>query len=51
MNSVLATEIALSRESVLGILDFRYAPYALGDTFTWLTNLQIEAHGHSGLPI
>jgi len=51
MNSVLTTEIALSRESVLGILDFRYAPYALGDTFTWLTNLQIEAHAHSGMPI
>lgn len=25
-------------------MDFRYAPYALGDTFTWLTNLQIVAH-------
>ena len=40
----LAAEIDLSRKSVLGILDFRYAPYALGDTFTWLTNLQVVAH-------
>jgi hypothetical protein len=51
MNPILATEIALSRKSVLGILDFRYAPYALGDTFTWLTNVQVKAHAHGGMPI
>ncbi len=28
-------------------MDFRYAPYALGDTFTWLTNLQIFAERNS----
>jgi len=47
----LTAEINLSRKSVLGILDFRYAPYALGDTFTWLTNLQIVAHNHGGMSI
>jgi hypothetical protein len=45
MNSVLAAEIALSRKCALGILDFRYAPYSLGDIFTWLTNIQVQAHG------
>jgi hypothetical protein len=44
MKPTLAAEVELSRDSVLGIMDFRYAPYALGDTFTWLTNLQIIAH-------
>ena len=44
MQPSLAAEIELSHDSVLGIMDFRYAPYALGDTFTWLTNLQIVAH-------
>jgi hypothetical protein len=44
MKRSLAAEVELSRDSVLGIMDFRYAPYALGDTFTWLTNLQIVAH-------
>jgi hypothetical protein len=42
--SALAAEIDLSRDSVLGIMDFSYAPYSLGDTMTWLTNLQITAH-------
>jgi hypothetical protein len=51
MNEIIASEVAFSRKCVLGILDFRYAPYALGDTFTWLTNLQIEANSHPGLPI
>jgi hypothetical protein len=51
MYPALATEIDLSRKSVLGIMDFRYAPYALGDTFTWLTNLQIVGHSHGGMPI
>ena len=51
MYPALATEIDLSRKSVLGIMDFRYAPYALGDTFTWLTNLQIVAHSHGVMPI
>ena len=51
MNPILGTEIALSRESVLGIMDFRYAPYALGDTFTWLTNVQIEASVKNSAPI
>jgi hypothetical protein len=32
---------------VLGIMDFRYVPYALGDTCTWLTKLQIVASRHS----
>src|SRR6516164_8925929 len=27
-------------------MDFGYAPYSLGDTMTWLTNLQITAHRH-----
>lgn len=39
----LKAEIAASRDSVLGIMDYRYAPYALGDTFTWLTNLNVLA--------
>src|SRR5664280_1654085 len=47
MKPSLAAEVELSRDSVLGIMDFRYAPYALGDTFTWLTNLQIVAHNHN----
>jgi hypothetical protein len=51
MYPALATEINLSRNCVLGIMDFRYAPYALGDTFTWLTNLQITAHSSGGMPI
>jgi hypothetical protein len=46
MNLIIAAEISLSRKNALGILDFRYAPYALGDTFTWLTNVQIKAHLH-----
>ena len=33
-------------DSVLGIMDYSYAPYSLGDTMTWLTNLQIIAHLH-----
>jgi hypothetical protein len=32
-----------SRDCVLGIMDFRYVPYALGDACTWLTKLQIVA--------
>jgi hypothetical protein len=51
MHPTLAAEIDLSRKNVLGIMDFRYVPYALGDTFTWLTNLQIEAHACGGMPI
>jgi len=51
MYPALATEIDLSRKCVLGIMDFRYAPYALGDTFTWLTNLQVVAHSRGGMPI
>jgi hypothetical protein len=39
-------EINRSRNRVLGILDFRYAPLALGDTVTWLTKLQVLAHTH-----
>ena len=46
MKPALRAEIDLSRDSVLGIMDFGYAPYALGDTMTWLTNLQITAHEH-----
>jgi hypothetical protein len=41
---VLKNEIRRSRDSVLGIMDYRYAPLALGDTMTWLTNLQVLAH-------
>jgi hypothetical protein len=47
MYSSLSAEIDASRGSVLGIMDFRYAPYALGDTCTWLINLQIVASRHS----
>src|SRR6516162_9260140 len=43
----LTAEINASRGSVLGIMDFRYAPYALGDACTWLTKLQIVASRHS----
>jgi len=43
----LTAEINASRGSVLGIMDFRYAPYALGDACTWLTKLQIMASRHS----
>src|SRR5215471_11319213 len=46
MNLIIAAELSLSRKNALGILDFRYAPYALADTFTWLTNVQIKAHLH-----
>ena len=44
LKPALAAEMHLSRDCVLGIMDFGYAPYALGDTMTWLTNLQIVAH-------
>jgi len=33
------------RDSLLGFLDYRYMPFALGDTLTWLMNLQVEAKG------
>lgn len=29
---------------MIGILDFSYAPYALGDTLTWQMNLAVGAH-------
>jgi len=51
MNLIIAAEVSLSRKNALGILDFGYAPYALGDTFTWLTNVQIKAHLHGQKPI
>lgn len=44
LKPALTAEVDLSRDCVLGIMDFGYAPYALGDTMTWLTNLQIVAH-------
>jgi hypothetical protein len=44
MKSTLRAEVDLSRDCALGIMDFGYTPYALGDTMTWLTNLQIVAH-------
>ena len=46
MKPALSAEIDFSRNCVLGIMDFGYAPYSLGDTMTWLTNLQITAHRH-----
>src|SRR5262249_5957163 len=36
-------KISAAGDGVLGIMEYRYAPYALGDTFTWLVNLQIVA--------
>jgi hypothetical protein len=47
MYASLNAEIDAGRGRVLGIMDFRYAPYALGDTCTWLTKLQIVASRHS----
>ena len=44
MTPALRAEVDLSRDCVLGIMDFGYVPYALGDTMTWLTNLQVMAH-------
>lgn len=41
----------MTGNGLLGIYDFRYAPYALGDTFTWITNLQIAAHRHGATHI
>jgi hypothetical protein len=46
MPSLLRHEINRSRGRLLGIMDYRYAPLALGDTMTWLTKLQVEAHTH-----
>lgn len=43
---LLRNEIDRSRGRLLGIIDYRYAPLALGDTMTWLTKLQVEAHIH-----
>jgi hypothetical protein len=31
------------KDALLGFLDYRYMPYALGDSLTWLMNLQVEA--------
>ena len=31
------------QDTLLGFLDYHYMPYALGDTMTWLMNLQVEA--------
>jgi hypothetical protein len=47
MLQTFKAEISRSRNRVLGILDFRYAPVALGDTVTWLTKLQVLAHTHN----
>jgi hypothetical protein len=46
MTPALAAEVDVSRDSILGIIDYGYAPYSLGDTMTWLTNLQVAAHFH-----
>jgi hypothetical protein len=43
MINPLRPAIDLARRSVTGIMDFRYVPYALGDTFTWLVNLHVVA--------
>jgi hypothetical protein len=43
----LTAETNTSHGSVLGIMNFRYAPYAPGDVCTWLTKLQIVASRHS----
>ena len=40
----LDAEITRARSAVTGIMDYSYAPYALGDTFTWLANLQVIAN-------
>lgn len=43
----LRAQVDADRGRVLGIMDFRYVPYALGDACTWLTKLQIVASRHS----
>ena len=47
MYASLNAEIDAGRGRVLGIMDFSYAPYALGDACTWLTKLQIAASRNS----
>ena len=49
MTPGLAADV--SRDGVLGIIDYGYAPYSLGDTMTWLTNLQVAAHLHGASSI
>jgi hypothetical protein len=46
MTREFAAECDISPDGVLGIIDYGYAPYSLGDTMTWLTNLQVAAHSH-----
>jgi len=46
MLTLLREEVSRSHDRALGIMDFRYAPIALGDTVTWLTKLQVLARSH-----
>lgn len=39
----LSNLIDQRKDALLGFLDYRYMPFALGDTLTWLMNLQIAA--------
>jgi hypothetical protein len=46
VKQVLRAEAGFGDDAVLGIMDFGYGTYSLGDTMNWLTNLQIKAGLH-----
>lgn len=41
--AILRSMIDRREETLLGFLDYHFMPFALGDTMTWLMNLQVEA--------